>query len=75
MASSLRRPARVCSFLSLLRTRRSRPRDRKNPPPREFHVRGARLCNLLSSAGAHCWQWFLTTRRPAVANFCEFLMY
>ena len=72
MASSLRRPRG--SFLP----KGNEPAGadpHRIPLPRVINVRGARVCNLLSSARAHCWQGFdaRVGRRPA--NLSEVLMY
>ena len=74
MASSLRRPARVCggSFL-----RAAHPQEQTRALSREsFTSAGREYSKLLSSAQAHCWQSaFLTTRRRGGRDFCELLMY
>ena len=72
MASSLRRPRG--SFLP----KGNEPAGadpHRIAKPRVINVRGARVCNLLSSARAHCWQGFDAHRgrRPLICAYV--LMY
>ena len=72
MASSVRRPARVCGSLLSQELRTARV---CGDPPREFSSAGREYSKLLSSARAHCWQGFDAHVGRRSPNLCEFLMY
>ena len=71
MASSVRRPARVCGSLLSQELRTARV---CGDPPREFSSAGREYSKLLSSARAHCWQGFDAHRGRRSRNLCAVLL-